>query len=171
MLPRQTLFTDERMGDALLPAIERLPRGSGVVLRHDRLSREARRALAERIAALARDKGLILSVAGDMALARHVGAAMVHRPESDPGGLPFSLPVHDEEEARAAADRGAALVYVSPVHPTRSHPGAPALGEAEAIRLARLSGCPAIALGGMTADRYAAIEKDFAGWAAISAFM
>ena len=32
-LPRLWLMTDERVGDALIPAVERLPRGAGTVFR------------------------------------------------------------------------------------------------------------------------------------------
>ena len=169
MHPRQTLFTDARLGSRLWPSLEALPRGSGVVLRHDELPDDERERLGIEVARLARARGLRLSVAGDVALAVRLGAAMVHRPATDSVGLPFSLPVHDEREAIAARQRGAALVYVSPVHPTASHPGAPALGEAAAIGLARLAGTPAIALGGMDARRYRALRAHFAGWAAISA--
>ena len=38
-LPSVFLMTDERMGDGLWAALERLPRGAGVVFRHYRLSR------------------------------------------------------------------------------------------------------------------------------------
>ncbi|MCJ8191147.1 thiamine phosphate synthase [Sphingomicrobium aestuariivivum] len=169
MLPRQTLFTDDRLGDRLWPTLEALPRGSGVVLRHDSMPEEERERLAMEVARLARARGLLLSVAGDVALAVRAGAVMVHRPDGPSFGLPFSLPVHDEAEALDARRRGAALAYVSPVHATASHPGAPALGEAAAIRLARLAAMPAIALGGMDAGRYRPLAAHFAGWAAISA--
>ncbi|MCJ7421187.1 thiamine phosphate synthase [Sphingomicrobium astaxanthinifaciens] len=169
MPPRQTLFTDERLGARLWPSLLALPRGSGVVLRHDRLPPADRAALAHRVARLARARGLVLSVAGDVALARAVGAALVHRPSGPTRGMRFSLPVHDPGEALAARRAGAALAYVSPVHATASHPGAATLGAARARRLARLCGCPAIALGGMDARAWRALAADFAGWAGISA--
>jgi thiamine-phosphate pyrophosphorylase len=172
MLPRQTLFTDERIGDdELLAMIDRLPQGSGVLLRHYGCPAAKRAALGQQIARCCRERGLILSVAADVALARQLGAAMVHKPEGDPAGLPVSLPVHDEAQALAAKEQGAALVYVSPVHPTLSHPGAPHLGPAAAARLAQLFGGPAIALGGMTEERFEALDQDiFSGWAAITAW-
>jgi thiamine-phosphate pyrophosphorylase len=112
--------------------------------------------------------GAPLGIAGDPALARDVGALLVHNPVGGPAGLTFSLAVHDEQEARSARERQAALVFVSPVRPTRSHPGRPALGQAEALRLARLAGCPAIALGGMDLISGAALmTQGFAGWAGI----
>ena len=86
--------------------------------------------------------------------------------------LPFSRSVHNDAEARLAKADAAALVFVSPVFPTRSHPGAPALGIDEAGRLARIAGVPAIALGGMDRERFAALaERGFYGWAAIDAWL
>ena len=161
------LMTDERLGEALFEAIARVPRGGGVVFRHDHAP--DREELARRVAMACRARGLVLAVAGDPALARSVDATFVHRPSGEPG-MPFTLPVHDEMEARTAADRGAALAFVSPVFPTRSHRGVPALGVEEATRLARLCGCPAIALGGMDAARFALLGDAFAGWAGIGAF-
>ncbi|WP_265587449.1 thiamine phosphate synthase [Sphingomicrobium arenosum] len=169
MHPRQTLFTDERLGAHLWRSLLALPRGSGIVLRHDALAPPERYALAFRIARLAAARGHLFSVAGDVALAHAVGAAMVHRPGGPTGGLPFSLPVHDSAEALAARRLGAALVYVSPVHATASHPSAAPLGTSAAIRLARLAACPAVALGGMNEGRYRPLRAHFLGWAGISA--
>ncbi|WP_265569585.1 thiamine phosphate synthase [Sphingomicrobium nitratireducens] len=168
MADRKTpwLMTDARMAEALWRALDRLPEGAGVVLRHDV------EALAERVAARCKARGLILSIKGDAALARNVGAAMVHKPHGDPLGLPFSLPVHDEAEAVAAREAGAALVFVSPVHATRSHPDAKPLGPERAAALARLAGIPAIALGGLDETRFAALDQSvFQGWAGIGAWI
>lgn len=65
---------------------------------------------------------------------------------------------------------GADLVFVSPVFPTRSHPGAPSLGPAKAARIARAVGLPMIALGGMDARRFRRLRGRFQGWAAIDAW-
>lgn len=172
MLPRQTLFTDERIGDALLPAIERLPAGSGVVFRHKRLGAAERAALAREVSAICSRRAHILSVSEDVALARNVGATYVHKPTTDPGALPFSLPVHDYSEAEQARREGAAFVYISPIFPTASHPGGKVLGIEAAHDLAARCGCPAIALGGMDHARFEKFDKEvFAGWAGIDAFL
>ncbi|NNC48540.1 MAG: thiamine phosphate synthase [Sphingomonas sp.] len=172
MLPRQTLFTDERIGDALMPTLERLPVGSGVVFRHKRLGSTARAALAQEVAAICTRRALILSVSEDVALARTVGATYVHKPTSDPGAFPFSLPVHDSSEAVHARRRGAAIAYISPIFPTSSHLGGRALGVEKAHDLARICGCPAIALGGMDRARFEAFDTGlFVGWAGIDAFL
>jgi thiamine-phosphate pyrophosphorylase len=105
---------------------------------------------------------LVLGVAGNTALAERLGASFVHNPDG-PGELPCSMAVHDEAQARAAREAGAVLAFVGPIHPTRSHPGRPALGEERAVRLARIAGCPAIALGGMNEARLAALESAHPG--------
>ncbi len=54
---------------------------------------------------------------------------------------------------------------LSPVFPTRSHPGGEILGADTFQRLARASAIPVIALGGMNANRARALGWPF--WAAI----
>jgi hypothetical protein len=75
-LPSLFLMTDERMGDALWRALERLPRGAGVVFRHYRLPPVERRALFERVRAVARRRGLRLLLGGPERLARGPTACM-----------------------------------------------------------------------------------------------
>ncbi len=170
--PRIWLMTDERMGDGLCGAIDRVPERAGVVVRHYSLGAEDRAELAERIAQIARRRGLVVAVAGDVDLAERVGAELVHNPGSDPGQLPFSRSVHSVEEAEAAKADGAALAFVSPVFATCSHPGAPLLGEKQASMIARAAGVPAIALGGMNAANFGAVKNaGFYGWAGIDAWL
>ena len=171
--PHCWLMTDERMGERLWEAIERLPVGDGgVVVRHYGLPAEERVTLAAQIAAVCKRRGLTLAVARDAALARRLDAALLHNPDDTPGDLPFSRPVHDLAEATRAKAEVAALVFVSPVHETRSHPDSAPLGRKVARQIVKACGCPAIALGGMDARKFAAAEKDgFYGWAAIDAWI
>jgi thiamine-phosphate pyrophosphorylase len=164
-LPAIWLMSDSSMGEALWRAIERVPSGGGVVLRHHRSDL----AFAKRVAAACRERGLMLAVAGDVVLAREIGAPMVHNPDGEAEGLLVGRSVHDPREAKAAA--GAELVFVSPLFATRSHPGAKALGMEQALLLVRMAGVPAIALGGMDEKRgNDAIRAGFHGWAAIRAW-
>jgi thiamine-phosphate pyrophosphorylase len=167
------LMTDERMGDALWEALDRLPAGeAGIVLRHHQLPAEARRDLASRVASLARARNLTLAISRDVALADAVGADLVHNPAGESASLPFSRAVHDAAEAEAARLEGAALVFVSPVFPTRSHPDQPALGIASASALARAAVVPSIALGGVDARNFQLLrEAGFYGWAGIDAWL
>jgi len=167
--PRAWLMTDERMGDALGPAIARAAAaGAGVIVRHHKSSVVERRSIAEKVLA----SGALLAVSRDERLADEVGAALVHNPMGNASGLPFSLPVHDDKQALDAARRLPALVFVSPLYATRSHPDAPVLGEAEARRLALLSKCPAYALGGVDAKTGGdLVMRGWTGWAAIDAWI
>lgn len=167
--PREWLMTDERMGDRLWEAVDRLPVGAGIIVRHYHLDDADRVELGLRLAERASARHLMLGVAGSRKLAERIGATLVHNPDG-PGELVWSMAVHDESEALAA--KGAALVFVAPVFPTRSHPGRPALGIKRAGELAVLAGCPAIALGGMDQARFRALrERGFHGFAGIDCWL
>ena len=170
-IPRIWLMTDERMGVSLLPAIDALPRGAGVVFRHYSLDEADRRALFETARQRARRRRITLLLAGSPALARRWGADGSHGRAGPRGGsLLRSCPVHDMKELRMAIGSGVDLVFVSPLHATRSHPGARTLPRFRATQLARSAPCPAIALGGMTARRARRLgSSGFHGWAAIDA--
>lgn len=149
-VPTLWLMTDERMGAALWDALARLPSGSGIVFRH--LATEAcmRAAIFDRIVRIARRRRLLVVRAG---VERQ--AVRLH-------------PVHSLREAMAARRCGADLILVSPIHATRTHPGARALGPVRAAIIARAAGIPAIALGGMTHAGFKRMKNlGFVGWAAI----
>jgi thiamine-phosphate pyrophosphorylase len=164
--PLLWLFTDERLGDGLWTALRRLPPGSGVVFRHYSLSRRERLRLFVAVRRRARARGLVVVSARKLL----PGADGVHGP-----GLGRGLrtwPAHDRREAIAGMRAGAALLFVSPVFPTRSHPGAAALGTARAGRIGRGLGVGLIALGGMNARRWrVARGAGFDGWAAIDGWL
>ena len=161
--PREWLMTDDRLGDALWAILERMPTGAGVVLRDS--------SIGARVGEICARRALTLGVARDVVLAEALGAALVHNPAAATS-LPVSRSVHDQTEAQQAHDEGAALVFVSPLFATRSHPGAAALGVDQAWRLAEMAGIPAIALGGMNAERFAQLgERGFYGWAGIDAWL
>jgi len=163
-LPRLWLMTDERQGDGLFAAIARLPAGAGIVFRHYGLREVARRDLFERVKAAA--PGPVL-LAGPAEQARAWGADGSH----GRGRGMRSAPVHSYAEIRAAEREGAAFVFLSPVYPTRSHPGARPLGLARFAWLARRTRLPVIALGGMNATRGKRLASFGAyGWAGIDAW-
>lgn len=160
--PRLWLMTDERFGDRLWQAIDTLPVGAGVVFRHYWSSSAQRRSLGRQVALACKQRGLSLAIARDVDLAEELGAGLVHNPPAA-SPLPCSLAVHDEMQAMAARRAGAVLAFVAPIHPTRSHPDAPALGIERAAELARMAGCPAIALGGMDTGRFDALQAATSG--------
>ena len=169
-LPRLWLMTDERMGEGLWAALERLPRGSGVIFRHYQSAE--RRALFDRVRAVARRRRLVLLLAGSPREAigwRADGAHGRSRHVSASRPLLRTAPAHDARElAHARAD----AVLVSPVFPTRSHPGARSLGTLRFGLLARRSGTPLIALGGMDLTRFHRLAPLGAyGWAGIDSMV
>ena len=170
--PRIWLMTDERMGDRLWNAVDRLPGGAGIVLRHYSIPKEARAGLASRLSTIAKERGMTLAIAADAELARTVGAPLVHNPTGAPGDLSFSRSVHSVAQAEAARREGAALLFISPVFSTRSHPETEPLGSELAATIAKAAGVPAIALGGVNAQNFAALESaGFYGWAGIDAWL
>lgn len=170
--PRHWLMTDERLGDGLWSAIARLPNGdAGIVFRHRSLPQAERADLARRVAAICQRTNLVLALAGDCELAKQCGAQLVHNPDG-PCALPLSLSVHSMEEALRARSLGPGLVFVSPIYPTRSHPGRTPLGPATATAIAKAAVAPAIALGGMNEERFAQLPVGvFSGWAGIDAWL
>lgn len=164
-LPRRWLMTDERLGDSLWRAIDALPRGSGIIFRHYATPQPARLELFKQVRRVAQRKGLMLVVAGRPPL----GRGPIDRHGRLRGAL--TAPVHSRIEAVAAARAGAALLFVSPVHPTRSHPGAPALGRVRLGMMIRGLKLPVIALGGMSERRWRALRAlGVHGWAGIDAW-
>lgn len=167
-LPRLWLMTDERMGDRLWEAIARLPRGSGIIFRHYRLDRDERSRLFRKVRRLAKRNRHVLLVGGCARDARRLQADGHHQRSPRGTSRIHSAPAHNLPQLIEAHRLGADLVFVSPVHPTRSHPRARPLGISGFGRLARASRVPVIALGGMTATRFRrlALFRPH-GWAAI----
>ena len=171
-LPRLWMMTDERQGDELWPALQRLPRGAGIVFRHYGLSPSERRTLFKRVRGIADRKRLVLLLAGAPRLARAWGADGSHGRGPQPREkLLRSASVHSFAELRTAERNGAGFVFLSPVFATRSHPGANPLGRIRASAIAARTRLPVLALGGMDARRARALSgMKFYGWAAIDAW-
>ena len=158
-LPRLWLMTDERQGDGLWEALERLPRGSGVVFRHYSLAPTERRRLFDRVRRVARRRRLFLLVGGKGPRGDGVHGGR--------GG--FSASAHDLRELKTAERWGAKLVFLSPAFSTRSHPGARALGPVRFGLIAGQARVPVIALGGLD-ERKARRLPHCYGWAGIDAW-
>ncbi|OHD06641.1 thiamine phosphate synthase [Sphingopyxis sp. RIFCSPHIGHO2_12_FULL_65_19] len=180
-LPATWLFSDARARTDVIALAALLPPGAGIVVRHDNLAPGVRWRLLRRLMRLARARGHSVLLAGTPALAARWGADGVHLRQHDARragqarrlGLLMTMPVHDAREARRTRRAKADGVFISPLHPTRSHPGAPVLARAAWLRLARLAGGQAIALGGMTPARALALQRARGmntGWAAIDAW-
>jgi thiamine-phosphate pyrophosphorylase len=161
-LPRLWLMTDERQGEGLWKALERLPRGAGVVFRHYGLTAKERRRLFLTVKMTTKERRFIL-LSGRERLRGADGAHNARR------GV--SASAHNLRELRAAERQGAAFVFVSPVFPTRSHPGARTLGRVRFGLLAHQARIPVIALGGLDARKARSLKALGAyGWAGIDAW-
>ncbi|QPQ54526.1 thiamine phosphate synthase [Allosphingosinicella flava] len=171
-IPRLWLMTDERLGDRLWAALERLPRGSGIVFRHYRLPKAERRKMFGQVARIARRRNLMLvAAAADGLTTARLDGVHNHtgRPHIHAGFRTASA--HNLREVIAACRRGADIVFLSPVYATRSHPGAKGIGALRFGLLARGSRVPVIALGGMNAARGRRMKGLGAyGWAGIDAW-
>ena len=168
-LPTLWLMTDERQGESLWRALDALPRGGGIVFRHYGLKPAERRRLFGRVRAVARRRGLLLLLAGSPQLARAWRADGSHGPGRGDGLR--SASAHNLAEIRRAERDGVDLIFLSPLHPTRSHSGATPLGRVRFGLLARAARVPLIALGGMDAAKARGIrELGACGWAAIDAW-
>jgi thiamine-phosphate pyrophosphorylase len=135
-------------------AASHLPRGlAGVVFRHD--DHPERLRLGRKLARVCRLRRLVLVVAGDVRLARALGAGVHLRGGFWPGPLrpprhfPVTSSAHSAADLRRAARAGAGLAFLSPAFPTASHPGSPALGPVRWSGLARQARVPVAALGGI----------------------
>lgn len=169
--PDLWLVTDARNDAGLERALEKLPRGSGVIFRHYHLSEADRRARFDGLRRAAHRRGHLVVLSGTARQARAWRADGVY---GDPRGLargPALLrlcTVHSAREIAAARRAGADAVLLSPVFATRSHPGARPLGPVRFRLLATLSGAPVIALGGMNRRRAGRLK--WRKWAAIDGF-
>lgn len=165
LIPRLIQITDsarfpgERFDDALEQAlVAGLP---GVLLREKGLDSAKLLARASVLRALTARYGARLYIHSQADVALAVGADGVHLGSRDIGEIPamrrwlgsadmtLSASCHDAGEIAQANRAEADFIFLSPLFPTLSHPGAPALGVAGFNRLAALSQVPVVALGGI----------------------
>ncbi len=169
-------MTDARFGKQLLAAIQRLPFGSAVVFRHYHLSEQERGVLFGKVQRICRRRGHILLLAGPNAamLARRWDADGVHSNKARTASNRIrSVPVHNIRELNHAKRTNAQYLLISPVFPTRSHPGQRSLGILGYSQLANRAGkARPIALGGMSRARAMAFGgRRITGWAGIDCFI
>lgn len=156
-LPKLWLISDARNDAVLERAIRAMPPGSGLIYRHYHLPPAERRTRFRALARIARGRGMAVVLAGDAAMARRWGADGAY------GARQALATAHSLRELGRA--KGAAGVLLSPVFPTRSHPGGRVLGAVRFRLIAARSPAPVIALGGMNRARARALK--WPRWAAI----
>ncbi len=133
-------------------------------LREKGLGRAELRELAQRMVAMAHARGAAVLINGDVALAQEVGADGVQLTSMQlaelaerPAVLWCGASCHTAEDLRRAEQLGCDFAMLSPVLPTKSHPGAAHLGWEHFSGLLAGSSIPVYALGGLThADMNAA---------------
>ncbi|GGC37661.1 hypothetical protein GCM10011371_26430 [Novosphingobium marinum] len=168
-LPRLWLLSDARNDAVLETALRGWSAPVAFVYRHYHLAAGERRERFEALARIARMEGHLVVLASGAATALRWGADGYYAsPESlrpRRTGLVAVATAHDLREIGRANRFGADAVMLSPVFPTRSHPGARTLGPLRFRLLARRARMPVIALGGM--DRGRAERMKWERWAAI----
>ena len=130
-----------------------------IQLREKNLSRDELRELALRVIALAHARGAKVLLNGDVELAQEVGADGVQLTSTQLTELTerttldwCAASCHNAAELRRAEELGCDFALLSPVLPTKSHPGAPHLGWENFAAIAAGSSIPVYALGGLTQD-------------------
>ena len=150
-----------------------------VLLREKDLPAQARRRVAEHLAAQTAAAGAALYVASDFALAWYVDAQGVQLAASDPWpdadvGMRWGRSCHTADELVEAQRRGAAWATLSPVFASASKPGyGPLLGVRGLAMGARaVLGLPVLALGGIVPGRARdCLQAGAAGVAVMGAIM
>lgn len=167
-LPPIWLISDARNDHLLERTLARLPRGSGLIYRHYHLPPAERRARFKVLHRIARRFGHCVVLSGSAREAHAWKAEGAYGAAEKLASGPVTLrlvTVHSLRELAAAHRARADAVLLSPVFPTRSHPGAASLGRVRFHLLAARSGVPVIALGGMTVHRARTLPSR--NWAAI----
>lgn len=144
--------------DDFLDRLEmRLRQGLRLVqLRENVFEPEAYLNLAQSVAERCRVHGAQLLVNADVALAQKVGAGVhlnsgqLTMLESRPETGWVGASCHNQNELAKAVALGCDFVVLSPVLPTASHPGEPALGWERFAELVRACPIPVFALGGQS---------------------
>lgn len=140
LLPTLWLFADDARTPNLPAVLAGLPREVGIVLR----GRAAQGPIP---------RGRVVAVSGRLrpGCGLHLPSAQLKSPPFGWRQSPFvTAAVHGLADAVRARRLGVAIGFVSPVFATLSHPGAPALGRARAMRLARMLPAAGL-LGGIRA--------------------
>jgi len=168
-LPALWLLSDERNDARLEDALRTLPRGAGFIFRHHHLTPQERYARYRALRRIAKARRHLVVLADSALTAKewradgHYGAPRSLAPRR--AGLLALATVHDLAEIALANLMGADAALLSPVFPTRSHPGARVLEPLRFRLLAQRAAMPVIALGGM--DARAARRLGWGRWAAI----
>ena len=177
-LPPLLFFTDPARTPDPGAALDRLPRGAGMVYRA--FGAPDAVAVGRRLARRARRRGVLFFVGADAALAVAVRADGLHLPERLAGragtnrqlGRRFMITAaaHGLPAILRAGRSGVDAIVVSPVFPSASPSAGRPLGPRRFAALVRAAGAPVYALGGVNAVSARQLRRSGAvGLAAVSA--
>ena len=162
--PAVWLFTDPARMPDVVATVRALPPGCGVVFRHDGVP--GRAALAQHVARACRAGRLVMV----MTAPALPGVGLHLRRGYRSGAVPrlVTSSSHNRLEVLRAKRAGAAVVFVSPLFSTRSHPDGTALGGVR-WRIAGAGVGGVFALGGINAETVRAVPPCAMGFGAIGA--
>lgn len=150
-------MTDEARVGPSQDIIKHLPAGTVVIFRdYDALDRAA---LATDVQQACRQSKCPFFIAGDLDLAKALGADGIHLPEwmlatmapDDLKGLRVTAACHSPQSLLAAHNLDVDMMLISPIFQTDSHPNAKTLGIAGFINMIRASTIPMTGLNGKIA--------------------
>lgn len=164
----------------LIAIANRLPEGSGLILRH--FGQPGPRMASMDLTAIAQQRGLVYWIGQDPDLVAVVGAKGVHWPERCPAEAEsyqrhqpeklMTMAAHGAEGLAAAAKAKANAVILGPVFESASPSAGEPLGIAKFTELVAAATLPVYALGGVTAkNAEELIGSGCCGIAAIGAFV
>ncbi len=172
-------FTDDQRGLDPLQVAYTLPSGTGIIFRHYNCENRAEK--AEYLAKICKHHHLNLYIAQNPALAHSIDADGVHLPEYQISRIPMirsrypaldiSAACHSARALHKAAALGADRAFLSPIFPTKSHPGKTGTGLMTAALAIRGQALPVYALGGVQDHHVRQLAGlGFSGFGAISYF-
>ncbi len=184
-VPQLTLITDTTRfsGESFFYAMQQALLGGvdAVLVREKQLTSAKLLALASRLRQMTHDTHARLIIHSQADVACAVDADGIHLSSADIPGIaavrqwmndPFksvSVSCHNSAELQQAHVCGADFALLSPVFPTRSHPGAAHLGAEKFQKLASEAMLPVVALGGIDASNCHTLKGY--GMAVISALL
>jgi thiamine-phosphate pyrophosphorylase len=157
-LPPLILMTDDQRGGDYVEAVQALPFGSALIVRHRNGAKRER--LAVTLCDLARPLGIRCLIAGDLHLAERLDADGIHASEGELSQIKVWRARHQRWLITGSIHRGdtavraegANALLLAPVFATPSHPNATTLGVSGFDVIAASAGRPVYALGGVTAN-------------------
>lgn len=157
-------MTDQDRTGSTAEILPKLPAGTVVIFRDYNIPN--RGILAAELKEISHRHQLLFFIAGDIDLARDVGADGIHLPEwllyktnkASLKGLFVSAACHNKASIQKANALAADISLISPIFPTESHIDVTGIGVLEFNTLKQLSTQPVAALGGITIDNAADLK-------------